>query len=254
MHRRRPPAGHASQPITVASQPHRLRLPAAVVALACTAPFVAGCSSSSNLLASRSPGAILAAARRAAESASAVRVQSASYDGKSAKTPTLTLKLQLTSAGGRAVLSLLGRKSEAIRVGNTVYVKGGPAFYRRLARVTGQHLAPGTWVKAPANGSQLAESSALTERTRELGLLLRNPTISLTKGRSTVLDGKDAIELKEKGKLYTGAIYITATGTAYPLLIVTEGQESGRTTFAGWNQPTQLTPPAGAIQLGSGRP
>ncbi len=232
----------------MASGTEGLRLPAAVVVLACTTGFAAGCGSSGDPLASRSPAAILAAARRAAESSSAVRVQSVVYVGKS-KTPAVTLKLQFTSAGGRAALSLLGRESEAIRVRNTVYVKGGPGFYRQLARLTGRQLAPGTWLKAPANGSQLADSAVLTEPTGELARLLRNPTISLTKGPTTVIDGRKAIELKEKGKLYQGAIYIAASGTPYPLLIVKHGQETGRTTFTGWNQPTQLAPPAGAVEL-----
>ena len=234
--------------------PHGLRLPAAAVVLACTAGFAAGCGASSDPVASRSPAAILAAARSAAESASAVRVQSAVYDGRRSKTPSLTLELQLASGGGRAVLSLLGRESEAIRVGNALYVKGGAAFYRRLARLTGRHLAPGTWVKAPVNGSQLAESAALTEPTGELAVLLHNPTISLTRGTTTVLDGQKAIELKEKGKLYTGAIYIAATGTPYPLLIVKHGQETGRTTFTGWNQPVSLTAPTNAVELGGIEP
>ena len=78
---------------------------------------------------------------------------------------------------------------------------------------------------------------------------MQNPTLSLTKGPITTINGQKAIELKTKGKLYTGAIYIAATGTPYPIEIVKHGRETGQTTFTGWNQPVTLSAPAGAVEL-----
>jgi len=240
----------------VASQPGSVRAFASVAAALGLTLALQACGSSENI-ASRSPAAILAASRTAARDASAVHALSAVYDEradpkvktKAKPLPMLTLELQLTGGDGRARLVLLGTESEAIRIGDTLYVKGGPGFDQRLARLTGQQIAPGTWVKAPANTTALASSAALTEPMRELTLLLANPTISLTKGPVTTIDGHKAIELKTEGKLYTGAIYIAASGTPYPLLIVKHGLENARTTFTGWNQPTQLTAPTGAVEL-----
>ncbi len=230
-----------------------------VAVLAVIAVVLGGCGSSEDI-ASKSPAAILAASRTAAQKASAVHVKSQFYittttrskakgKPKTKLVPASTIELQLTSNGGRARLVSLGGESEAIRVGSTLYVKGGPALYRNLARRTGVHVAPGTWLKAPANGGRLAESAALTEPGGELTLLLASPTLSLTKGATTTIKGQKAIELKTRGKLYTGAIYIAATGTPHPIEIVQHGRETSQTTFTGWNDPVTLTAPAGAVEL-----
>ncbi len=163
--------------------------------------------------------------------------------------PRSVLDLQLSGSSGRARLAFLGKESEAIRTGSTIYVKASPAFYKRLARRTGAHLAEGTWIKAPTNNTQLAQFTALTEPGGELTLLLRNPTLSLTKGQTTTIDGHKAIELKTKGKLYNGSIYVAATGTPYPLKIVKHGHENATTTFTSWNDPITLTPPADTVEI-----
>ena len=75
--------------------------------------------------------------------------------------PASTIELQLTGDGGRARLVVSGSESETIRVGSTLYVKGGPALYRSLARRTGVHVARGRWLKAPVNGSRLREFALL---------------------------------------------------------------------------------------------
>jgi hypothetical protein len=210
---------------------------------------LAGCGSSGQDLASKPAAAILAASRTAARNASAVHVVSEIFDGKTKDRPVYTLELQLTHERGRGRVSLLGHQSEVIRIENTLYAKGSPAFYRRLAQRTGAHLAPGTWVKTPANGTQLTEFAALTEPDGELTLLLRDPTISLTNGHTITIDGQRAIALQETGKLYTGIIYIAATGTPYPIEIVKHGRETSTTTFTRWNQPATLSAPANAVEL-----
>ncbi len=233
-------------------------LAVAVVAVIAVVPT--GCGGSTESLASKPAAEILAASQTAARKASAVHVKSqffataimrskAKGKTKTKLVPTSTIELQLTGNGGRARLVLLGSESEAIRVANTLYVKGGPAFYKNLERRTGVHVARGTWLNAPANGSQLRESAALTESDGELALLLAAPTLSLTKGPITTIKGQKAIELKTKGKLYTGSIYIAASGTPYPIEIVKHGRETGTTTFTGWDDPVTLSAPAGAVEL-----
>ncbi len=83
---------------------------------------------------------------------------------------------------------------------------------------------------------------------RALSLLLRGAG-PLTKGATTTIGGQQAIELKETGTPYTGSIYIATAGKPYPILIVKHGQETGQTTFSGWNQPITLSAPANAIEL-----
>ncbi len=215
------------------------------IAMAVIAIVLAGCGSSSEGTASKSPAEILAASRSAAEGASSVDI----VDQDSAGGLSLTTHLQLAKSGGRASLSFLGLHYEAIRIGNTVYVKGNPVFYRHLTKKTGVHVPVGTWVKAPvAAGSALASYAGLTDMSRELGLLLGH-TGPPTKGATTTVNGQKAIELKDAGKLFTGAIYIAATGEPYPIEIVKHGRETGHITFTAWNDPVTLSAPAGAVQL-----
>lgn len=216
-------------------------------ALLALALVLAGCgSSSSDSLSAKTPQEILAASRTAARNATAVHVFSKLSGGGL----TNTLELQLTSQGGHARITLLGTTAEVMRIGNTVYVKSSAPVYRRLARRAGVHMAPGTWLKIPEHGARLTGLAALTEPTRELARLLRDPTISLAKGNTTTINGEKAIELRAKSELYTGAIYIAATGEPYPLQIVKHGRETGQTTFTGWNHPVTLAAPARAIEVG----
>ncbi len=229
---------------------------AAVAIVAVIAVVLTGCGGSAESLASKPAAEILATSRTAALNATAVHVASqafASTGNVRSKVrklkPISTSDLQLTTGGGRARVVLLGSESEAIRVGDTLYLKSSPAFYRRLAQRTGVHVAPGTWLKTPAHGAQLTGFAALTEPSSELDLLLSDAAVSLTKGPITSINGQKAIELKTKERFYTGAIYIAATGKPYPLEIVKHGREAGQTTFTGWNQPVTLSAPAGAVEL-----
>ncbi len=216
-------------------------------ATALIAVVVVGCGSSSEDIASKSAAAILAASRSAAVSAGSVHVVSRVAEDKGKV--SLASDFELSSSGGRAKLSYLNLGYEALRVGDTVYVKGNRVFYERLASRMGVHVPVGTWLKEPATGGQ-AGLVGLTSIGHELGLQL-STTGPLTKGAIVTIDGQKAIELKDAGKLYTGAIYIAATGKPYPIQIVKHGRESGQTTFSGWNDPVTLSAPAGAVELSS---
>lgn len=217
----------------------------ALVLAALVTPL-ASCGGASENVTTKPPPAILAASANAARQASGVHVLSTLMFGKE----HASLELQLAGQnGGRARSTLGDVRSEVLRIGETLYVEVDPAISRRLAKTTGVRIPPGSWLKAPANDAQFAESALLTQPGGELVFLLRNPTLSLTKGPITTLRGQKAIELKTKGKLYTGAIYVTATGTPYPLEIVKRGRENSRTTFTDWNDPVALAPPANAIDI-----
>jgi len=233
--------------------------PAASLALMLGAVAVLAACGSSEGVSSKSAAAILAASRTAARNASAVRATSQIFapraDPKTKSKPraVATLELQLSGGDGRANVAFLGSQTEAVRIGQTLYVKGSPQFYRRLNERNGTHVANGTWLKAPAGSTELTNLAALTQPSGELTLLLRNPTLALRKGAQTTVDGQKAIELKTKGKLYTGAIYVAASGTPYPLQIVKHGRENALITFAGWNKPSQIEAPSGAVALTEAR-
>ncbi len=230
-----------------ARKPRRLAPGPALLPIALLASIlVAGCGGSSEDLSAKPAAAILATSANAARNASGVRVLSRLSAGG---LPVIT-ELQLAGRqGGHARLSFGRVSSEAIRIANTIYLKASPLQAQRLTSTTGTHISAGSWLKAPAANPQMARYTALTQPAGELTLLLSNPTISLTKGPISTINGRKAIELKTKGKLYTGAIYIAATGTPYPLKIVKHGQETGQVTFSGWNDPVTLHAPANAVQI-----
>lgn len=217
-----------------------------VLALAVVVAFVVSGCGSTQSVSSKSPAEILAASRAAALSASSVHVLT---KVSIANHQVVDDDLELARDGGRAKLFLLGRRYEVIRIGSTLYLKGGRAFYKRLDQATGAHLPPGTWVKAPADARQLAQFAYFTDLSEDLGFQLRS-TAPLTKGATTMIAGRKAIELKSTaGKRSTSARYIASTGKPYPLQIVQHGRETGLTTFTAWDDPVALSAPAGAVAL-----
>ena len=102
---------------------------------------------------------------------------------------SLTLKLELARDGGRAKLSFLGLTYEVIRIGNTLYVKGNPALYKRLFRRSGLHVPQGTWLKTSADSGKLAQLATFTHASSELARLLAS-TGPLTKGATRTIDGQ----------------------------------------------------------------
>lgn len=224
---------------------HRWRAGFAALVLTLLTMPASGCGGSEEDITTKSAGAILAASRAVADEASAVRVHSNISQGRL----PFTIELHLAGReGGHARLVIANSTSEATRIGQTVYVKPSPAEYRRLAR-TGLHVPAGTWIQTQAGGSKLGAFGALTEPTTELAVLLADPSVSLTKGAVTTIHGTKAIELKTKGKLYTGAVYIAASGKPYPLEIVKHGRETGTVTFTGWNDPATITLPTNTVEL-----
>jgi hypothetical protein len=209
------------------------------------AAALAGCGGSSgNGIASKSDSEILAASIAAAEAASSVHVAVHNSQGRRL---SVTLNLDLARNGARASISVLDFAYELIRIGDTLYVKGNPAFYRQLGGAV-RHAPQGRWLKASTSGGQLAGLASLTESSSELERLLssRGP---ITKGATTTVNGQKAIELKESAKLFSGSLFIATTGKPYPIELLKRGRETGQTTFSHWNAPVSLTAPPNAIAV-----
>jgi hypothetical protein len=208
-----------------------------------TVSLFAGCGGSSEDVASKSAPQILAASRAAAAGASSVHINSRNALGRL----SLTMDSQFTGDGGQIKLTFLGLRYEVIRLGKTVYVKGNPAFYRRVLG-QGVHVPTGAWLKAPASNSAFARFVGLTDLSSRISLLLRS-TGPLVKGATTTVQGQPAVELKQTGKLFTGTTAVATSGKPYPLQILKHGRESGQTTFTGWNAPVSLHAPADTVEL-----
>jgi len=227
---------------------HRIvpRLVALALVLLLVAALIAGCgggSSSGNGVASKSPAEILAAAKSAASSASSVHVAGSLNSGA---TP-LTLDMDLAAGrGGRGQISEGGLSFELIVVGDTVYIKGSPAFYSHFGGSAAAQLFRGKWLKAPVTGGELASLAALTN----LGKLLEQTLSSngtLVRGATTTVASQPVVELHDTA--HNGSLYVATTGQPYPIEVVKRGTETGHVSFTRWNQPVTLAAPAGAIDL-----
>jgi hypothetical protein len=207
---------------------------------------ISGCGSSSssgNGVASKSTSEILAASKAAADSASSVHVAgSLNSNG----TP-ITLDLSLASGhGGRGQISQGNLAFNLIVVGDTIYIKGSPAFYSHFGGSAAAQLFQGKWLKAPISGGELGSLAALTNFSQLLNQTLASQG-TLVKGPTSTVAGTPVVELHNTSN--NGSLFIATTGKPYPIQIVKHGSETGRITFTDWNQPVTLSPPSGAIDL-----
>lgn len=214
-------------------------IPLAIVAVALLAWTLPGCGSGSdNGVASKTAQQILAASKAAIQNAGSVTIKSKGAQGRLSVD---NVELHLAQHDGQGNVTLLGTSFQMIRMGSTIYVKGGPEFYEQLG-IT--HSVPqGRWVKAPATGSL----GAFTDLAQETSMLIS--TRQITKGKRTRVDDQPVIELKIKGQLYTGRLYIKTTGEPYPLELEKTGEETAHTTFTDWNKAVTVKPPANATDI-----
>jgi hypothetical protein len=238
-------SSHRSSIAAVRANGRRAPLGARLLAPLCLAlvGLLAGCGSSDNGVASKSPTEILAAARSAALSASSVHIKSNSNVGRA----KLTLEATLGKQQGQAKVSLLGIGFEAVRVGNTMYVKGNPVFNARLESVLGVKIPPNTWLKGPVAGT-LGQVGSFTNPSKELPVILGSRG-TLSKGAKVKVNGQSTIQLKEVAKLYTGTLYVATTGQPYPIQMLKHGRENGQITFSGWNNSVSVSAPANAVEV-----
>ncbi|HWY89520.1 MAG TPA: hypothetical protein VNY31_02510 [Solirubrobacteraceae bacterium] len=221
----------------------------AVYLFAPAALAIAGCSSASssgssgNGVSSKSPTEILAASKAAADSASSVHVAGTLINNGT----RITLNLSLASGhGGRGQISQNNLSFKLIVIGNTIYIKGSPAFYSHFGGTAAAQLFQGKWLKAPVSGGELGSLAALTN----FGQLIDQSLTSqgtLTKGATTTVAGASAVELRDTS--HNGSLFVASTGKPYPVEIVKHGSETGHITFTNWHQPVSLSVPSGAIDL-----
>jgi hypothetical protein len=207
-----------------------------------------GCGSSDNGVAAKPPGQILAATKAAAQSASSVHVvgHSKVIEGGSFK-----VDATLARDKGQARVSFLGLSFDAIRVGDTVYLKGNRYFNSGLERTMGVRVPSGVWLKGTTDS--LRQASLSTNIEDELPFILGGSG-AVTKGATVKLGGQPAIALKLVRKLYKGTLYVATTGQPYPLKLLKTGEETGDTTFTRWNDPVTVTPPPHAVEIAKLQP
>jgi hypothetical protein len=232
------------------STPHILQIPATLLMplLAVALVLLTGCGSSSNGVANKPAAQILAAARTAARTATAVRIVTNTklLTGQPSK-----LDASLSKQQAHAQITFFGIGFQTIRAANTIYIKGNKSFNARMEVAQHVKVPPGQWLKGTT--ATLGQIASLTNIEKELPVILSGSG-KITKGKTTKINGQPAIALKLTRKLYTGTLYVATTGQPYPLKLTKTGQETGQTTFTNWNDPVTVTPPAHAIDMSQLKP
>lgn len=148
--------------------------------------------------------------------------------------------------GGQGRIVLGGLAIRLVNVDNSMYIKGSPAFYARLAGASAARRLGGRWLKGSAHGEALGTLAALTS----LPAFMRRTLSahgSLTRAPNAELAGQTAIAVRDSS--LGGTLYVASKGTPYPLAIVERGARHGTLVFNKWNQPVSLEPPADAINV-----
>jgi hypothetical protein len=227
---------------------------AAGLALVLTCGALAGCGSSSksstsanaadNGVAGKSPEEIVAATKAAADSATSVHVSGSIVTKEGTG---LTLNLEIAgSRGGRGQLSEGGASFELIQVGQTVYIKGSPDFYRRIGGAAAAQLLQGRWLKAPTSNPDFASIGSITNLRKLLDSALESHG-TLKKGPVQTVDGRQAVGVVDTSQ--GGTLYVATTGRPYPVAIAKTGKSGGKVSFSRWNLPVSITAPANAIDI-----
>ena len=219
------------------------------LALVLTATLLAGCGSSNkaakaNHEASKPADRVLADANAAAASANSAHVSGSLESGG---TP-ITLDLStVRGKGAKGSMSTNGLKFDLVRIGDTLYIRGSDAFYKRFAGAAVAQLLHDKWLKAPATRGRLRSLAPLTSL-RGLFSVVSSHHGKLANDGTTKYQGDSVVVLRDTSD--NSKLYVAATGKPYPVAIVggKKGQ-SGTITFDDWNKPVSLTAPSGAIDI-----
>jgi hypothetical protein len=219
------------------------------LALVLVAALVAGCGGQSiaakpNDEASKPPGRVLADAKAAATSASSAHV---SGSVRSGGTP---VTLNLTTARGKGAkgsMSTNGLQFDLVRIGNTAYIRGGDAFYKRFAGAAIAQLLHGKWLEAPVTRGRFRSLAPLTS----VGLLLDEVSSNhgkLVNEGKTTYKGEQVVAIRDTSD--NSRLYVAATGKPYPVALVGDKKtQSGTITFGDWDEHVSLSAPSGAIDI-----
>ena len=166
-----------------------------------------------------------------------------------AQNGSLVLDLQVEKpSSATGTISLAGTHVRIVRIGDTVYVNGDAAFWRKLLGAAAAKRFAGHWLKASASQSNLAGFARLTDINQYFnGTVASRGT--LEKKGTTTYNGQKVIAIVDNGK--GGAtFYVAASGKPYPVAILGgSGSKAGAIRFSDWNAKVAVTPPKGATPL-----
>jgi len=221
------------------------RFSTGIVAFALLAALGAGCGgggASSNGESAKSATAVFNDARRAAVAAKSVHVAGSLNDAGKA----LDLDLVLAHGKGKGTMAESGLSFEIVRIGDAAYIKGTDAFLRQFAGAAAAQLFHDKWLKGPISSGALASLAPLTDITKLFNGAFGTHGKLANKGETT-FDGQKVVAIKDASDGST--LYVSATGTPYPVAATEGGKSKGSITFDGWNDSVSIDAPKGAVDI-----
>lgn len=223
-----------------------MRMRAAPLLLGVT--LVAGCGGGSggtttNREHAKPAKQVVADAVRAARRASAVHVFGHVRSGKTPLALDLTL---VRGKGATGSVSENGLSFDLVQVGDTVYIKGSDAFWRKYAG-SAATLLHGRWISAPAGKGEFAQLAPLTSAAKLFALVESTHGRLVNRGPATY-QGQSVVEIRDTSD--GSKLYVSATGTPYPVALAGGGKHADdQLRFHRWNGRTSLSAPQHAIDV-----
>jgi hypothetical protein len=191
---------------------------------------------------SKSAAQVVADAQAAAKSASIVHVVGGGVDnGRPIK-----LNLWIGDGKGKGHLEEGGLSFDLVRIGKTVYVKAGAAFWKRFGGAAAAALLHDKWVKAPTAQAQVQQITGLVDKTLFFSSILGQHGKIENRG---IVDyrGQKVVEIRDTTQ--GGSLYVASEGTAYPVA-VNGGKNQGDVDFTDWNATDEpIVAPKNAVDL-----
>lgn len=219
--------------------------------------FAAGCGGSSSSSgntntnssgeASKSAGAVLADAVKAADTATSFHMSGQINEAGSQVGIDLAV---VVGKGATGSLTIKGAKVELIIVGGKGYLNGGSDFWKQFAGSSGAAIASllnGKWLEFPAKNAQFAPLTGVADAKSIFDQLKTSAPGKLTNTGATTYKGQSVIAID--GGAANGTFYVANSGTPYPVALVKTGSSGGAITFDSWNASVTLTAPKGAIDF-----
>lgn len=224
---------------------HRRERCTALLAVGFTTVAITACGggSSTNGVASKSANGILEAAKKAAESATSVRIDGKGKEGGSPISFDLTIE---QGKGAKGTISQGAFSFELIRVGESVYIKGSPAFYSHVVGGEVAKLLQGKWLQGSATSGEFQSLGELSSLQTRLDSLLGRHG-KLAKGANSTIAGQKVIAVTDTTQ--GGSLYVATTGKPYPIEIAKSGSNGGKVSFEDWNTAVSIAAPANAINV-----
>jgi len=191
---------------------------------------------------SKSAAQVVADAQAAAKSASIVHVVGGGVDNGQ----PIKLNLWIGDGKGKGHLEEGGLSFDLVRIGETVYVKGGAAFWKRFGGAAAAALLHDKWVKAPTTQAQVQQITGLVDKTLFFSSILGQHGKIENRG---IVDykGRQVVEIRDTTQ--GGSLYVASEGTAYPVA-VKGGKNQGDVDFTDWNATDEpIVAPKNAVDL-----